>query len=82
MRAGGLGGTRRARTAVGEGSPFNPSSLRHIINSIAARAEVKEAPPHRFRHSGAFTYLRSAGACSPSNHFSDMAAGDYDEKLL
>ena len=46
---------------VREGRPFNPSSLRHIIKSIAARAEVKDAHPHRFRHTGAITYLRSGG---------------------
>jgi len=46
---------------VREGRPFNPSSLRHIIKSIAARADVKDAHPHRFRHTGAITYLRSGG---------------------
>ena len=46
---------------VREGRPFNPASLRHIIKSIAARAEVKDAHPHRFRHTGAITYLRSGG---------------------
>ncbi len=46
---------------VREGRAFNPSSLRHIIKSIAARAGVKDAHPHRFRHTGAITYLRSGG---------------------
>ena len=41
--------------------PFNPSSLRHLIQSIADRAGVKNAYPHRFRHTFAITYLRSGG---------------------
>ncbi len=40
---------------------FNPSSLRHIIKSIVARAGVKDARPHKFRHTEAITYLRSGG---------------------
>ncbi len=41
--------------------PFNPNSLRKLIVSIASRAEVKDAYPHRFRHTFAITYLRSGG---------------------
>ncbi|MCG2786890.1 MAG: tyrosine-type recombinase/integrase [Anaerolineae bacterium] len=41
--------------------PFNPNSLRQLIQSIAERAGVKKAHPHRFRHTFAITYLRSGG---------------------
>jgi integrase/recombinase XerD len=41
--------------------PFNPSALRHLIKSIAARGSVKDAYPHKFRHTFAITYLRSGG---------------------
>jgi integrase/recombinase XerD len=41
--------------------PFNPNSLRKLIVSIAERAGVKNAHPHRFRHTFAITYLRSGG---------------------
>ncbi len=43
------------------GHPFNPDSLRHIIKGIADRAGVKNAYPHKFRHTFAITYLRSGG---------------------
>ncbi|MGB8984458.1 MAG: tyrosine-type recombinase/integrase, partial [Anaerolineales bacterium] len=46
---------------VRRGRPFCPSTLRHLIKSIAARAEVKDAYPHKFRHTFAITYLRSGG---------------------
>lgn len=46
---------------VRRGRPFNPSALRHLIKSIASRAEVKDAYPHKFRHTFAITYLRSGG---------------------
>ena len=41
--------------------PFNPNSLRQLIQSIADRAAVQNAYPHRFRHTFAITYLRSGG---------------------
>lgn len=41
--------------------PFNPSSLRQLIQGIAEKAGVKNAHPHRFRHTFAITYLRSGG---------------------
>ncbi len=40
---------------------FNPGTLRHSIKNIAARAGVKSAYPHKFRHTFAITYLRSGG---------------------
>jgi integrase/recombinase XerD len=40
---------------------FNPSALRHLIKSIAARCDVKNAYPHKFRHTFAITYLRAGG---------------------
>lgn len=43
------------------GHALNPNSLRHLIVSIAERAEVSGAHPHRFRHTMAITYLRSGG---------------------
>ena len=41
--------------------PFNPNALRQLIQSIAERADVKNAYPHKFRHTFAITYLRSGG---------------------
>jgi integrase/recombinase XerD len=41
--------------------PFNANSLRHLIVRLAEKAGVKEAHPHKFRHTFAITYLRSGG---------------------
>jgi integrase/recombinase XerD len=41
--------------------PFNPNSLRQLVRAIADRSEVKNAYPHKFRHTFAITYLRSGG---------------------
>ncbi len=43
------------------GRPFNPNSLRQLIKGIADRSDVKNAYPHKFRHTFAITYLRSGG---------------------
>src|SRR3989304_3751748 len=43
------------------GRYFNPGSLRQLIKDIADRAGVKDAYPHKFRHTFAITYLRSGG---------------------
>ncbi len=43
------------------GRPFNPNSLRQLIKGIAERCDVKNAYPHKFRHTFAITYLRSGG---------------------
>jgi integrase/recombinase XerD len=40
---------------------LNPDSLRHLIIRIAEKAGVKDAHPHKFRHTFAITYLRSGG---------------------
>lgn len=46
---------------VRRGCAFSPSTVRHPIKSIADRAGVKKAYPHKFRHTFAITYLRSGG---------------------
>ena len=46
---------------VRRGRAFNPGTLRHLIKNIAARAGVKKAYPHKFRHTFAIAYLRSGG---------------------
>ena len=43
------------------GRPFNPNGLRQLVKGIAERCEVKNAYPHKFRHTFAITYLRSGG---------------------
>ena len=40
---------------------FDPDSLRLLIKRIASRAGVKQAYPHKYRHTFAITYLRSGG---------------------
>ncbi|MEI7849724.1 MAG: tyrosine-type recombinase/integrase [Chloroflexota bacterium] len=40
---------------------LTPNALRHLIVSIAKKADVKKAYPHKFRHTFAITYLRSGG---------------------
>lgn len=41
--------------------PFTRSSLEHLIKRIGDRAGVKNAYPHKFRHTFAIMYLRSGG---------------------
>ncbi len=41
--------------------PLNPNALRHLIVSIAKKAGINGAYPHKFRHTMAITYLRSGG---------------------
>jgi integrase/recombinase XerD len=43
------------------GRHFNPGLLRQLIKDIADRAGVKDAYPHKFRHTLAITYLCSGG---------------------
>jgi integrase/recombinase XerD len=47
--------------AVSRCRPFTPASLRHLIKRTAERAGVKDAYPHKFRHTFAITYLRAGG---------------------
>jgi integrase/recombinase XerD len=41
--------------------PFNPGTLRHLVQRIGERAGVNNVYPHKFRHTFAITYLRSGG---------------------
>jgi len=47
--------------AVRSDRKFSPDTLRHLIKNIAKRAGVKNAYPHKFRHTFSITYLRSGG---------------------
>ena len=50
---------------VRQDHPFNASALRHLIKSIAARGDVKDAYPHKFRHTFAITYPCPCGWRGP-----------------
>jgi len=41
--------------------PFDKDKLGRLIHRIGARANVKNAHPHRFRHTFAITFLRNSG---------------------
>ena len=41
--------------------PMTPNGLRHLIIHLAEKAGVKNAYPHKFRHTFSITYLRSGG---------------------
>lgn len=44
-----------------QGNALDRGGLRHLICRIAQRAGVKNATPHRFRHTFAIQYLRNSG---------------------
>lgn len=46
--------------AIGD-RKLTTNALRLLIKSLAEKAEVKDAYPHKFRHTFAITYLRSGG---------------------
>jgi len=47
---------------LGRGDRFlTPNGLRQLIKSLAEKAGVNDAYPHKFRHTFAITYLRSGG---------------------
>ena len=46
--------------AIGE-RKMSTNALRLLIKSLARKAEVDHAYPHKFRHTFAITYLRSGG---------------------
>jgi integrase/recombinase XerD len=41
--------------------PFTRTSLAHLVQDIGRRAGIRDAHPHRFRHTFAVTYLRLGG---------------------
>jgi integrase/recombinase XerD len=44
-----------------EDRAFTPDTLRQVIKAVADRAGVKNAYPHKFRHTFAIAYLRAGG---------------------
>ncbi len=44
-----------------DGSPISRHALRRVIGRIGERAGVKDAHPHRFRHTFAIEFLRNGG---------------------
>ncbi len=43
------------------GRPLNSDALRQLIGALGEKAGVKNAHPHRFRHTFAISYLRAGG---------------------
>ena len=41
--------------------PMSPNALRFMVKRLGEKANIKEAFPHKFRHTFAITYLRSGG---------------------
>jgi len=47
--------------ATGTGRRMDRNNLRHMLNTVAAQAKVRDVHPHRFRHTFAIWFLRNGG---------------------
>lgn len=47
--------------ATGTGRRMDRNNLRHMLNTVAAQAKLRDVHPHRFRHTFAIWFLRNGG---------------------